>query len=133
MKKSSASCEKPVLVIPVSPFAKRCRSDSTENDFELRQERPSTEANPNPSSLHFDSKSGETPFMYHRRKDFEASLLPQQYKIQRLSCLREISPQGLLSWVRNNLDTLDAKFVKPNHHTSYNVCLASFPIVSGTD
>jgi hypothetical protein len=38
MKKLSASCEKPVHVIPVSQFAERCRPDSTENDFVLGQE-----------------------------------------------------------------------------------------------
>lgn len=91
-------------------FAKRRNplpEDPAENDVVVREATPSTAGDSDSyaksnSPLHLEpcDDASDTPFMYHRRMEFEAALLSQRNKELLLSKLVEVAPRGRLSLVR---------------------------------
>lgn len=81
--------------------------DPAENDFVVREATPSTAGDSDsygksnsPLHLELSDEIVDTPFMYHRRMEFEAAMLSQRNKELLLSKLVEVAPRGRLSLVR---------------------------------
>jgi hypothetical protein len=88
--------------------------DPAENDFVVREATPSTAGDSDsygksnsPLHLELSDETIDSPFMYHRRMEFEAALLSQRNKELLLSKLVEVAPRGRLSLVRIYSDSCE--------------------------
>jgi hypothetical protein len=95
--------------------------DPPENDFIVSEATPSTTADSDSSHISNSplnvehSDHTDTPFMHHRRMEFEATLQSQRNKTLLLTRLEELAPRGRLSLVRNK-STLWFLFFVDNLH-----------------